>query len=305
MMKRHSHRHTRRLIHRMFTATLSASQRALLFENLDGCDSCATVFDTYQTMESALLGKDAPYTSFTIERVHEALVSDASTHHSETRPRLKWIPAAVAGGISIVAAVAFLILGPVGRPANHPNHRAVLGGDAALSAVTLTAKGIYPPSSASLIGIRVFAVDTGADRVREEAHLDLNDIITFTYTEAEIGVRYLALFGIQETGGVRWYYPDYNEAKSIPVDGETVDEPLGDGIDLSVNHRPGWLRIVAMFSDAPLDVDTIEDAVLKLRKHPLELKALSPLSLSETSICLRQYTIMVEINEGDDGGNGR
>ena len=39
------------------------------------------------------------------------------------------------------------------------------------------------------------------------------------------------LFGLQEASDeILWYYPDFGQGESIPIVGDRVDEPLGDGI---------------------------------------------------------------------------
>jgi hypothetical protein len=304
MMRPHrSHRRLRRLIHRLFTVGVSSAARQRLFASLETCKELGDEYHQYQRVESALCNTDAPYTALAIERVGHALLDEWQGALTPASSRLRrWrIPALLTGGLGIGAALLLVVMLWPWRESD----RRVLDRDIGFSPVSLTAKGVYPGSAESQIGVRVFEVSTSGQRVWEEKKLNIADIITFTYTRVKKNSGYLALFGVQETGEIRWYYPDYGERKSIPIQGDRVDEPLGDGIALAVNHRPGWLRVVALFSDTPIEVEAIEAAVQALRSRPDGLRKLLPLSLAGAPRHLRQYTTMVEIDKGDNGDNSR
>jgi hypothetical protein len=167
--------------------------------------------------------------------------------------------------------------------------------DAALSPVTLVARGGYPQKAEADVGFRLFHVVENGSNVAETGDLSIDDIITFTYTQVNPTGGRLALFGIQETGEIKWYYPGYNEKTSIPIKGDKVDEPLKDGISLSVNHKPGRLRIIALFSKTPVSTSEIEAAVTALRKNSTPIQDLAPILLTKYSTPPIQYSVMVEI----------
>jgi hypothetical protein len=181
-------------------------------------------------------------------------------------------------------------------PGSTPNpHRRAIPDEAAFSpAPVIAAKG-HPMREAANIGIRVFQVSRLGEQVTETRALSADDVLAFTYTFAEERPGYLALFGIQEGGEVLWYYPECGQPRSIPIKGGVVDEPLQEGIDLAVNHRPGWLRITALFSDEPIEVDAVEEAVETLRRRGDELNPSNPFPEAEYATLKGQYSVKVKI----------
>ncbi len=263
-----------------------------LYETLERCPRCAEYYQRHQAIEAALCGKHEHPTPFALDRV-EALVLDAvcETDADPVKdfPWGRWLPAA-AGAVGAVA----LVLGLLFSTTAPRSDRRVLTADQPLAPVGLMAKG-GSAQAASEVGIRVFRVQQINDSVEQAAQLTNEDIITFTYTYIPPKEGYLALFGIQTGGTIRWYYPEYGDQMSIPITGDVIDEPLGDGIDLSVNHQPGWLRLVSLFSPRPLSVDAIETSVQALAAQPGAIKQLSPLSFGDGTAEVVEHTVLVEV----------
>ncbi len=287
----HSHRITERRIMRLFTVGLPPAGRSQLFNTLNICDKCARAYQKHQYLESGLLGTRDPITHFTLERV-EAAVLDATTSKERRRTSLfsKWSLAAV-GAVAVALLALFLV------PAVPSSDRAALAPDARFVPIDLVARGRIPDKT-SMVGIRVLKV-AEPDEVEETASLSIDDIITFTYTRAAQQAGYLTIFGIQQSGELLWYYPDYGEKQSIETPGDVVDEPLGEGIKLSVNHEPGWLRIVSIFSTEPIVVDKIEATIEESRRKSGTFRSLEPLApetIGQTSI---EYSILIHINGKD------
>lgn len=297
-MKAHAHGSTHRLILSQFTAGPDPQKRRDLFAELARCRACAGLYNRFQFLEAGLCGNFVEPTRFALERVETVVlekISEAPLPESRTKPagRWAWISVPALAGILALVIVLF-VSGPAA-------HRVAIPADAALVPVTLTARGAAP-AEASQVGVRIFSVAAAGATVQERPVLDLGDVVTFTYTNVSSRVKYLALFGVQADGEVRWYYPGYQGTQSISIGSEKVDEPLGEGIRLSVNHRPGWLRIVAMFSDEPLDVGLLESAVQNMLVEPRALRSLEPLSLAGRYVL--QHSLLVQIGPMPAGEGG-
>jgi hypothetical protein len=75
--------------------------------------------------------------------------------------------------------------------------------------------------------------------------------------------RFLMVFGVQSTGAIYWYYPAYTapgqNPKSVGIGASAEFQPLGEEIRHQLS--PGWLLIVALFTEKPVDVETVERLV--------------------------------------------
>jgi hypothetical protein len=292
-MGRHRHAETERRIRQLFTSGLNPTRRAFLFADIEQCDKCAGVYRRYHCLEMALTGTTDGLSPFANERLRETILSAVA---EDVVPELRrgWILKLGLVGATAFAAAFVLIIAL--SPGSRATHRVPVSSRTPFRPVEYIAAKGFPPNALSDVGIRVFQVAESGDTVSENRTLSIHHILTFTYTFAKPHQGYLALFGVQETGDIRWYYPDYGGNASIPIEGDAIDEPLGDGIDLSVNHSPGWLRIVALFSESPIDATAIEGSIEMLRASggdPIEtLRALPDNRYGTSSV---QYSLMVEI----------
>ncbi len=293
-METHRHRSTERRIDALFTAGLSPAKRTRLLAEVEGCDACAGYYGRYQLLEDVLTGTAEGVSPFVRERVLEGALAATSAENPGT-VTVHWGRWSTIGATAVAAAgVVILLLLPLDP---HLSSRTPLPENTGLvPAPVLAAKG-YPADATADIGIRVFQVAKSGNRVDEKSAVALEDILTFTYTFATPHDGYLALFGFQETGEVHWYYPDYEEGKSIRIKGDKVDEPLGDGFDLSVNHTPGWLRIVAIFSDQPIDVAAVESGVDELRRGGDGAELSNVFPLEKFGATRLQYSVIMEIEK--------
>ena len=296
MLGRHNHRRTERRIARLFTVGLKGKATARLFEQLEQCPSCARVYERYHAMESALFGTPEAPSKIAVERVAGSIFS-----HPLGPPKKKnapWIKRSVAIAGALAATVLIvLFVHPEPAP-----HRVALTKADATALEELTPRGIFRPT-VSYVGIRVFRVGSKQAGLKETADININDTITFTYTYTKDAKGYLMLLGLQEEAAPLWYYPDYGEETSITITGQRVDEPLGDGITLWVNHKPGPLRIVALFSEAPLGEETILPAVERLDRNGSLFDVTAPLLLDDSAVEAVEYSIVLTIGEMNDGDN--
>jgi len=268
-MSLHVHALTRARIRRLFSTGLEPGAYRHLLRELPGCPSCAALYARLDALESALCapGSDAP-TPFALERVQAAVLQQLAAPRPSARARWRW---ALAPAAVLAIALAFVVLRPPG------------------DSERLAARGVGPSRGAD-VGIRLLRATPSA--IEETTTVSLDDLVTFTYTSADPSRTWLALFGVQEDGQVRWYYPGAEGSASIRVPGGRVDEALGDGIRLSVNHRPGWLRVTAVFSAQPIATRRIEEAVRALASTPPRLHDLAPLSLGDGAL---EHSLLVNV----------
>lgn len=294
MFHLHSHGWTRRRIHRLFTGELAAMKRHRLFDELDQCDACASHYRYYHRMETALCRPADGLSPFAVQRARAAVLE---LRHNSKKPRLLSIRRlALAGSLSgLTLALIWLLIGPTAPDPDRVN----LSPASTLAPVAVVARG-DGASQNSRIGIRVFRVSTRRDDTAETDRLTIKDIVTFTYSQVDDSPGYLTIFGIQSTGDIRWYHPPYSGRESILVNGGKVDEPLGDGFQLEVNHRPGWLRIVSLFSQQPIDTDTIEAVVRHWSAGTSQIREMVPLPLADLPPQTLEHSILVQIADIPD-----
>jgi hypothetical protein len=125
--------------------------------------------------------------------------------------------------------------------------------------------------SRSNLAIDALCGPTASDRLQPAAVFGcpLSGTLAFAYRVDPLasapGV--LTLFGIDEAGDVSYYVP-------TPVDDRPIEieigrwHPLAMSIDLEVNHTPGVLRLHAVITPVPLDVQDVDEAVEILRSRP-------------------------------------
>ena len=291
----HLHYVTQRRIKRLFTNGMSTPKRAKLLGDVSTCEHCGALFRRYQRLENALT-RDDVISRLARERVKDAVLYEIVTTRESAQPQtaltrgMKWA-FAVSGTAGVLLLSLYLLL-----PSLPPKDHTPLSNAVSITPAPLIAAKGARQSDNSDIGIRVFQVSRDGEHVSESDAITLKDILTFTYTYAKSPNGYLALFGIQEHGEVRWYYPSYDKDRSLQIEGDKIDEPLKDGIDLAVNHTPGWLRIVAIFSEHPIDVQQIEKAVSKAENRDI-IKKLEPLAFSSSDSDMRQYSVMIRIED--------
>ena len=323
----HRHGRTRALVQRLFTGGLSPPRRRALFAGLAACERCAAYYGRFHALEDSLCraplaGEPWPApaatTPFALERVEAALFAALATPAAGRRGAwsLGWAGAAAAAAAVVVLAVT---LWPAALP--QPDREA-LGPGLRWVEADLVARGgaVASPD----VGLRVFRVaPTAGERAGEGAGdaaggaagavaeaarggLSLDDVITFTYTNVAADVGYLALFGVQAEGRILWYYPTYGGGESVAIASDRVDEPLGDGFRLSVNHTAGRLRVVGLFSAAPIDVAAIRDAVRGGRWAPgPDGEAAGPKGGGWPAAGAREHSLLLDVApapQAPDGG---
>lgn len=285
----HSHRRTKKQIERLFTAGLTGNETKKLWESLYRCPTCGAFYEQCALLERALTGAPNGVPVFSIERTRDVITSRHSDRKMTWDSRwMKW-SAVFTGAVGVLLIwLMAIIVGP-------ESHRVSLPSSDTHISRELVSRGTSRAVS-SYVGFRVFAVTPKNRGAKEKSVLHIDDIITFTYTYAKNNSGYLMLFGLQESTKLPlWYYPNWDEEKSISISGNQVDKPLGDGIVLSVNHRAGPLRIVSLFSDEPIDVKEVEEAVRMLREYGNLMNPDIPLPLNKKKDRVIEHSALVSI----------
>ncbi|NOZ86894.1 MAG: hypothetical protein GXP49_11615 [Deltaproteobacteria bacterium] len=291
------HGEARRLVHALFVdGVLPPGSASRLDEHLRQCSACASLYSRYARLEDALCNAPDKGTVFSRDRVMARVMEQVlpcatgSPKRTSRRARLALSAAVLAAAASLV-----LVLAPPGRD----DSKVDLPPGARLLEVGPVSKG-GEATDTSNVGIRMFKV-TDRSRLEEagEKGLDLNDVVTFTYTNVEKGIGYLALFGLQSGPEVHWYYPGYEGSESIRIRNGVVDEPLGHGFKLCVNHEPGPLAVVAVFSGRPLDREELERIVKKKMHSTVGLDQVCPIGVKG----VLEHCLFTDI--GEPVGHGR
>ncbi len=315
-----SHERTERLIRGAFIGDLSARQRRQMHSHLQVCSRCRAIYARHQQLESLLCdgetaGPHLP-TVFQLERVQARIFNGFAESTSAAPVARRWTLASAASLVA-AASVAALLVAVLPRVPER-DHVALAADDVLTDAGIvprdiLQAKGsVDVPGSRNLVGVRLFRVagDAQIEEVAEgarlhgskapEVGLTLGDIATFAYTsDDDEDVDYLVLVG-QQDDGLRWYYPgpeiDDDQAQSVRVKPRVVDEPMGDGILLEMHHEAGPLRIIAVFSNAPLRRQDVRQLLEETTKaFPERLQGITRLARE-----VRIYSFSVDIGEGNN-----
>lgn len=286
----HSHQSCQRAIDLLFVGQLPQDGLPQLYQELESCPRCAEHYRRHHRAESTLCEAGIEPSVLALARLEQAVIASTDAAWWRWLRNQRWLLAPAAAAPA--ALVLLLLLSQPGNDrlaADDPRMVAATG-----NAVELRPRGEQRPRS-SEIGIRAFALDPG-DRIAEpDAQVSMQSTLTFAYTNVAIGIGFLTLFGIQEGGQVRWYYPSYDGNLSVYIEDNRVDEPLGDGIQLEVNHSPGWLRIVALFTVSPLETEAVEAMVRELDREGVAFDSDSPISWPGLPY-IGQHHLLVELN---------
>jgi hypothetical protein len=187
----------------------------------------------------------------------------------------RWVPAAAAVAAAGVAAIVLSV-----RSADIPPEApAAAAGQGRFSARSAGA--------APFEGVRAFCVVAGrASPIPAGGSCPRDGLLQFTYSNRR--ARYLFLFGIDASGRALWYFPAPPETESVAIRGgaagevAAVDEPLPGSTRLAVNHRPGVVRVLALFTDRPLRVAEVAGRIPPLAGGAAPEAVFAPLGEGES-----------------------
>jgi hypothetical protein len=235
-----------RLAERALAGTLSRRGQRRLSEALAAPDAEADreAYDQLARLFAAVEGTDslvAAQHERILDQVTRGLAAapDGAPRAGAERPRrlaLRWLAPAL-GVLLVAVGVALLI-----------PRRADQDRDFQPRGSKLT------PARGGLVGLRAHCIRDGriVPPVDGETVCRISDELQLSVTHTA-GYTNLLVVGLHEDGGELWYYPVPPTGRSGPAPRDVEDEPLGQAIRLDVNHRPGTVRLAAVFSRAPLE----------------------------------------------------
>jgi hypothetical protein len=294
MISKHNHRRTKQRLYQMFTVGISDRKRRRLLAEVDNCEQCRIVCRSYHQYEAALSQVGEAGSTFARERMASGIFARLSILSPKTNQRRVGVK--LAAVLAPFAALALFVLFLV---SNSPSFRVSLPSDFGDYSAELAPRGGLTSASPDF-GFRAFAISRNNRRVQENNEISKSGLLTFTYTRTNPAPGYLALFGVQESSRVIWYYPDFGEKESIRIVGDRVDEPLSDGFNVSVNHVNGPLLLVALFSEQPISIEKIEVLADKEKNKALPLDEWGPRIWQELEKNVTVYSILSTVEDDND-----
>lgn len=170
---------------------------------------------------------------------------------------------AVAAAVVLLAAASLVWLSPT----------VFDGGDDGFSprsASSPTGGGDAEAASAHQVGVQAFCAERTSEGVEftgpAEAPLGLvgcplDAELKLAYRNRSPEFRYAAFFGVDQKGTIYWYGPTPSAREPVGIDAGDRLRPVGESIRLEVNHRPGSVRVVGVFSAEPIDFERLEGLV--------------------------------------------
>lgn len=103
---------------------------------------------------------------------------------------------------------------------------------------------------------------TGADDVPFGALTCPQDAkLKLAYVNPHDDIKYMAAFGADAQGRLLWYGPSPAAPETLIIEKTDEPRPVGESIELKVNHEQGLVRVYAVFSAEPLDYDMLKELV--------------------------------------------
>lgn len=240
---------------RVHAGQVSAEELEHLQRHLAGCPSCAALRDEIDGMAGRFAPdagefRDPDFTAEVMTRIRSGRADREFGRPARPPWRTVWrrwllVPATVAAAAALLIAV-------------WPRLREDPSG-------ALQARGGSQDSPDRWVSLSTYRrVARGYEPVQRD--LRPGDALAFAYlNRPPSAFRYLMVFAVDRSGQVFWYYPAHVEKnenpKSIAIAQGARPRELPD----EVRHAwaAGPLRIVGLFSKAPLDVHTVEQTVAR------------------------------------------
>jgi len=230
---------------------LPVSRSKEIEDHMGFCAPCKKIVADVRGMTSRIAKEPGEFRS--PEFVKRVVSSAASVLKTapERHGRPFWIWPAIA--VPLVAAAALMVVLPL-------SNRGATGEDS-----SFVARGGAEIDPSRWISLEVFHPQgTAGSYVPVQDAVQADEPLVFSVkNNRQSPYRFMMVLGIQSTGATYWYYPAYTEPgqnpKSVSVAASQETQNLGE----EIRHKlsPGWLRIVGIFSERPLDVQTIERLV--------------------------------------------
>jgi hypothetical protein len=243
-----------REIARAVLGELAPSAEARLFRHLRGCATCQARYDQLATVKSLFDGSAVAHgraRARLVAALAEKRAENDQPGRTDRRRRPRWLPALLA--LVPAAAILLWIARPAAPPSKADDEVTMRGSaDPSPSPATPTLI-IYASRKAGPAGhgpVRLVAELPGSG----EARVSLADYL-------QLGVRglraaaHVRVVGLDARGAVHDYLPDTVATPAART------SALGRSVDLSRDHAPGRVRVVAVFSEAPVADGAVRDAI--------------------------------------------
>jgi hypothetical protein len=232
-------------------------------QNRDAYDTLARCFSALETSAPAL-------NQGQLEGILEVIQREVGATAPEPRPMFGWLR-------QLAPALAVLLVGFVVALALRPP-----GSDAVS---TFQHRGSTAVGQDGKLGLKAFCVRDGevlpsprlttGSALAARCHLDDELQLALTHTA---GFSHLLVIGdLVDASGqhtLTWYHPAPPTGRSGDAPANVIDQVLGQSRRLSLNHQAGQLRLVAIFSRAPLAAQPIHAALRALERTALAGPAL-------------------------------
>lgn len=118
----------------------------------------------------------------------------------------------------------------------------------------------------------------------------LEDELKLAYVAPDSALRYGYFFGVSEAGKVLWYGPSPVTPNPITLKHTATPSPAGETVRLAVNHSPGKVTLVGVFTEEKLEWDVFKRWV-EVQAQPLILRGESP-SLDRASLSVAHFEVV-------------
>jgi len=249
------------------------------------CRAYNQLTELFSTLEGS-----APLTQGQHARILQGIHREIRTpDRSSTRPMPLFGRLAIAGLLALVVLVPALVL--VMAPQDDPR-------------AGLQARGTGAgPSIKGRVDLKAFCVRQGVVRKTPrrlaphtpDARCGLGDALQLMVTHGD-DFPFLLVVGQQLSSDgrdeLRWYYPLPPTGQSgLAPTGE--DEPLGQALRLSVNHQPGLVRLVAVFSRSPIKAEDLHFWLRTLKPEESASALLDRMAVAGGGLTALEQRVMI------------
>jgi hypothetical protein len=299
-------RRARRLAERALAGTLSPSKERALVRCLEASPEDREAYGALSVYLRALEGgAERELTSGQSERILDRVLEATTSSGAAARAsgvvedgglgvldRLLRFgslarPASTAAAVALVVLVPVLALVLAPREATAPSVSArgasvsPAAGRPALRALCVRAGRIVPPPAL-----------VAGEREPLDARCLEDDELQLVLTAPSRQDHLLVVGLLEAADGTRrelHYFPVPPTGLSGPAPHGAVDLPLGESVRLEVNHAPGRLRILALFSSDPIDARTVFAYLAAAGGRPRDL-----LAAEGTGVALAEQRVAIE-----------
>lgn len=229
----------RALVDRHFTGRLSPAEEAGMRGHMPECVDCRQRYERH-LLYQRLTGAGRPAAA----RIRAGLDFAAAGGGRATWPRWSLAGAAAAGALLLLVAVT-----------RRPVHDGVDNGEAEFAA-----RGARPVALHSQV--EVYKVHAGEPPTLAHGRIAAADELAFAYRNPR-GFSHLLLFGVDENHIVYWFHPAWTDPQrppsAIAIAAGIGPRELGEAVRHDLRGRT--LRVIGLFTNAPVSVTTVEDQV--------------------------------------------